>query len=99
MRGASDRGDGQGGATGEGGRGGCYSPADRIDAVCVCCDREGGKRGRGRVLAWSKGGIKRKRDMDERGGKYGRTGNGRVGETVGRLWVAISSPHCHQLDR
>lgn len=28
--------------------------------------------------------------MDERGGKYGRTGNGRVGETVGRLWVAIS---------
>lgn len=51
------------------------------------------------MLAWNKGGIKRQRDMGERAGKYGRTGNGRVGETVGRLWVAVSPAHCHQLDR
>lgn len=51
------------------------------------------------MLAWNKGVIKRKREMDERGEGYGRTRNGRVGETVGRLWVAISPPHCHQLDQ
>lgn len=57
MRGASDRGDGEGGATGEGGRGGCYSPADRINAI----------------------------------------GNGRVGETVGRLWVESNTTRRNSL--